>query len=452
MFSFKKKYLVILIVIFVLIFFGLWNIVSEGYDKQDKTILFLKKIIPTKLARKIRDTVFIIPELKEKNKFLNLQVKKYEQGLDGNLFEEEIIISKKNKTKYLLKKFFLPFPRLDIRLGWAATENSKRAHYLEIVGDKVLAISGLGQTIFFDKKNIFKKKLIQKNIPNNINNLLAENNFELIGIRDLYVENEKVYISLQHKDELKGFTINIYRADLNFKKLNFEIFFKTNEYWPEYNVFSGGRIEKFKNNKILFSIGYSYVDKVAQRKDSLLGKIVSIDKDTKEFNLISMGHRNPQGLFYYEDLDLIINTEHGPKGGDEINFNFQKNKTIPNYGWDIASYGIAYDGTNPYKKPHSKYDFIEPLKYYVPSIGISEIAYLSENFSFDRKKYLFISSLRAASIFVIQINDELDKIIDEDRIYFPNERIRDIEYDKENNVFFILFEFTPSIGILKIKP
>ncbi len=452
MFSFKKKYLVILIVIFVLIFFGLWNIVSEGYDKQDKTILFLKKIIPTKLARKIRDTVFIIPELKEKNKFLNLQVKKYEQGLDGNLFEEEIIISKKNKTKYLLKKFFLPFPRLDIRLGWAATENSKRAHYLEIVGDKVFAISGLGQTIFFDKKNIFKKKLIQKNIPNNINNLLAENNFELIGIRDLYVENEKVYISLQHKDELKGFTINIYRADLNFKKLNFEIFFKTNEYWPEYNVFSGGRIEKFKNNKILFSIGYSYVDKVAQRKDSLLGKIVSIDKDTKEFNLISMGHRNPQGLFYYEDLDLIINTEHGPKGGDEINFNFQKNKTIPNYGWDIASYGIAYDGTNPYKKPHSKYDFIEPLKYYVPSIGISEIAYLSENFSFDRKKYLFISSLRAASIFVIQINDELDKIIDEDRIYFPNERIRDIEYDKENNVFFILFEFTPSIGILKIKP
>ena len=452
MFSFKKKYLVILIVIFVLIFFGLWNIVSEGYDKQDKTILFLKKIIPTKLARKVRDTVFIIPELKEKNKFLNLQVKKYEQGLDGNLFEEEIIISKKNKTKYLLKKFFLPFPRLDIRLGWAATENSKRAHYLEIVGDKVLAISGLGQTIFFDKKNIFKKKLIQKNIPNNINNLLAENNFELIGIRDLYVENEKVYISLQHKDELKGFTINIYRADLNFKKLNFEIFFKTNEYWPEYNVFSGGRIEKFKNNKILFSIGYSYVDKVAQRKDSLLGKIVSIDKDTKEFNLISMGHRNPQGLFYYEDLDLIINTEHGPKGGDEINFNFQKNKTIPNYGWDIASYGIAYDGTNPYKKPHSKYDFIEPLKYYVPSIGISEIAYLSENFSFDRKKYLFISSLRAASIFVIQINDELDKIIDEDRIYFPNERIRDIEYDKENNVFFILFEFTPSIGILKIKP
>ena len=38
--------------------------------------------------------------------------------------------------------------------GWAATENSKRAHYLEIVKDKVLVISGLGQTIYFQKQNI----------------------------------------------------------------------------------------------------------------------------------------------------------------------------------------------------------------------------------------------------------------------------------------------------------
>ena len=83
-----------------------------------------------------------------------------------------------------------------------------------------------------------------------------------------------------HKDG-KGFTINIYKAKLNLKNIIFKEFFKTNEYWQRYNVFSGGRIESYKNNKILFSIGYSYVDEVAQKPESLLGKIISIDKDTQ---------------------------------------------------------------------------------------------------------------------------------------------------------------------------
>jgi len=449
MFSFKKKYLVILIVVFVLIFFGLWNVVREGYDKQDKTILFLKKIIPTKLARKVRDTVFIIPELKEKNKFLNLQVEKYEQGLQGKLFKEEIIESN-SKKKFTVKKFFLPFPRLDVRLGWAATENSKRAHYLEVIDDKVLVISGLGQTIFFYKQNINKKKLNQIEIKNNIKNFLKNNDYELIGIRDLFVEDDYVYISIQHKDN-KGFTVNVYRARLNFKELQFKPFFITDEYWQEYNVFSGGRIEGFKDNKILFSTGYSHVKLAAQDKDSLLGKIISIDKSTKKHQLISMGHRNPQGLFYVENLNLIINTEHGPKGGDEINLNFIKENEIPNYGWDISSYGVEYDGTK-YKDSHSEHGFIEPFKYYTPSIGISELVYLPSKKNLDGKNYLFVSSLRAASIYKIEINNEFSQIINEDRIFFKEERIRDIEYDEKLGVLFILFEYTPSIGILKIKP
>ena len=448
MFSFKKKYLVILIVVFVLIFFGLWNVVREGYDKQDKTILFLKKIIPTKLARKVRDTVFIIPELKEKNKFLNLQVEKYEQGLQGKLFKEEIIESN-SKKKFTVKKFFLPFPRLDIRLGWAATENSKRAHYLEVIDDKVLVISGLGQTIFFYKQNINKKKLNQIEIKNNIKNFLENNDYELIGIRDLFVEDDYVYISIQHKDN-KGFTVNVYRARLNFKELQFKPFFITDEYWQEYNVFSGGRIEGFKDNKILFSTGYSYVKLAAQDKDSLLGKIISIDKSTKKHQLISMGHRNPQGLFYVENLNLIINTEHGPKGGDEINLNFIKKNEIPNYGWDISSYGVEYDGTK-YKDSHSAHGFVEPFKYYTPSIGISELVYLPSKENLDGKKYLFVSSLRAASIYKIEVNDEFNKIINEDRIFFKETRIRDLEFDEGLGVFFILFETTPSIGILYSK-
>ena len=186
--------------------------------------------------------------------------------------------------------------------------------------------------------------------------------------------------------------------------------------------------------------------------DSLLGKIISIDKLTSEYEIISIGHRNPQGLFYIKNLNTIINTEHGPKGGDEININFQKNDVIPNFGWDIASYGTPYHGEfDPFKKSHIKYGFVEPFKYYVPSIGISQMVYLPNKLNLDGKKNLFISSLRAGSIYVIKINDEFNKILDEDRIYFNQKRIRDIEYDKENNMFFLMFEFTPSIGILNFN-
>jgi len=446
----KKNFLIIVLIAFFLLFIGLWEIVSGGYDKQNKAILFLKKIIPTKISRKVRDTIFLIPDLKERNKFLVTVIKKYDQGLNGELFNEEIILSKKNNKKYLLKEFFLPFKRYDTRMGWAGTKNSKKAHYLAIFKDKVILISGEGKTIYFEKKNILNKKLNQIKISNNIKSLLDKNNFELIGIRDLFIDDEKIYISLIFKNS-KGFSMNVYRADLNFENLDFQIFFKTNEYWNNYNVYSGGRFSKYVDGKILFTIGYSTIKGAAQNKNSLLGKIVTIDKFTGEANIVSMGHRNPQGLIYIREKNIIINTEHGPKGGDEINVNFIKTKKIPNFGWDISSYGIEYDGTDPYKKNHNKYGFTEPFKYYTPSIGISQLIYMPNKFNSDSKKYLYVSSLRATSIYVIIIDEKFNKIIDEDRIYFSQRRIRDIEYDPENDVFLTIFERIPSLGVLKLN-
>ncbi len=58
-----------------------------------------------------------------------------------------------------------------------------------------------------------------------------------------------------------------------------------------------------------------------------------------------MGHRNPQGLFYDKANNFfLLEAEHGPEGGDEINL-IQLNENItPNYGWAISSYGEHYGG------------------------------------------------------------------------------------------------------------
>ena len=50
-----------------------------------------------------------------------------------------------------------------------------------------------------------------------------------------------------------------------------------------------------------------------------------------------------------------------------------------------------------------------------------------------------------------KVDESFSKILNEDRIFFSNQRIRDIEYDKNLNVLFIIFEVTPSIGILSLN-
>ena len=445
-----RLYLLIIFVVFIFLFISLWNLVYDGYDKQNKIILNLKKIIPRSLAVKVRDTLFIIPELKTQNKLLQLQVSKYEQGFQGKLFNEKTILSN-NKKEFVLKQFFLPFKQLDIKAGWNKLSNTFRAHYLEVIDNNVIVLSGEGKIIYFNKNNINKKELNQKEIKTNIKDLASEQNFEFFGVRDILYDENKIYISMILKNS-KGFTMNVYEADYNLDYLDFSVFFEKNEFTKKYTIQTGGRLERFKDNKILFSLGAAEsLKNRVQNMNYLEGKIITIEKASKKFEILSLGHRNPQGLFFVKDKELIINSEHGPKGGDEINLNFiNTTKEINNFGWPIASYGIEYDGTDPYKKSHKAFGFIEPFKNFSESIGISEILFIKDG-SFLYGNYLLTSSLRASSIYLIQIDEIFSKILDEDRIFFSNQRIRDIEYDKDLNVIFIMFEVTPSIGVLSLN-
>ena len=440
----KKLFLIIIIAVLAL---PVWSIVQKGYDKQNQAILILKEIIPSNVARFIRDTIFFIPNYQSKKKIKNLMEKKNSQGLSGELIYKNKINSK-NKNSFEIYEYFLPFKKLDTRAGWASTENSLRAHYLDTTKEYVFVISGEGETIYFKKENIFKKELNQKILPNNIKKILKENNYKLIGIRDMLISEKKIYITLLFKSS-QGYSMNIYISDINTKNLSFSKFFETKDYMPEYNIHTGGRIVNFADNKLLLSTGTPSSPKInrknAQDINSLQGKIISIDKKDKKFEIISKGHRNPQGLFYSKENNLIINAEHGPKGGDEINLNYYKDKKIANFGWPVASYGTEYNGEDPFKKSHNKHGFIEPFKYYVPSIGISELTYVK------KKNMIIVSSLRAGSIYLLKVKNDLSDIVTEDRIYFQNQRIRDIKYDKKNNALIMLFEMLPSIGIMRLN-
>ena len=123
-----------------------------------------------------------------------------------------------------------------------------------------------------------------------------------------------------------------------------------------YTNSAGSILEKFKGNEILLTIGdYASCGKLArnnaQDKNHLAGKIIRVNEDTGDYKLVSMGHRNQQGIYYDKANDIIFSTEHGPKGGDEININqlsIDEGK-IKNYGWGNSSYGEHYDLSEEFK-------------------------------------------------------------------------------------------------------
>ena len=444
----KVLYIFFGILFFVSIAFS-YLIISDKYDKQNKLILIIKEIVPVGLKNKLRNTIYKSRASLNEKEIQKLQKRKLDQGLNGDLIDSKFIKSEFDSLKYSFREFFLPFKRLDLSYGWRAVENSKRAHYLETIGDKTIVVSGEGDFIYFDTNNFNSDKLLQKRLPSNLKQFLEKKNFTLMGLRDLHIDNNKLYVSVILQNINEKYTIGILSSEFSFEELKFNFLFDPNMDIAEYSIGTGGRIVGYDNNQLLFSIGHFSVPDKVQNKKLLPGKIISINKENKNYELLSLGHRNQQGLFYFQDNtgnQFVINSEHGPKGGDEININNLKDNKLLNFGWPVASYGINYDGSNPFKSTHKEHGYQEPLIYFTPSIGISEISVKNN----DDYNTIYASSLRAHSLYVINTNKKFTKVINKDRIILGN-RIRDIKYVKSLEGNIVILENTPSIGFIKIS-
>ena len=389
-------------------------------------------------------------ETKDKiyQKYPNLNLRKY-------LFKEDPVFNRVNND-YNVK--FLPNTEL-IKLNLIKKKVTfTPKYYTSNIKKKNIAYNKYG-SFFIDlsEKNIFITDYLGSIYLSSIDNLLdKDKKLESKLLKHNLSDVDRVYDSLIYENNLylayvkktrecKKIVISF--ANLNNEKLNFANFFIS-----ECSKVAPGRMAVFsKNNEkgILLSVSSgSYNDPSldAQNDNSINGKTIFINFLDKKYSVFTKGHRVVQGLFV--DDEYVIATEHGPRGGDEINILKSKH----NYGWPISSYGEKYDfkyeAKPHFKKTHLEHGFEEPIFTFAPAIGISEIIKLPVDFSEMFNNVFIVTSLYGRSIFLVRLNSKPFRVTFAEKI-FLNERIRDIKYIKNKKTILLAFEEKGEIGILK---
>ena len=258
------------------------------------------------------------------------------------------------------------------------------------------------------------------------------NNIDLIISYDKVFEGKK-YLSLD---------MAVISNDLKIIKHWSNIF--TSDPWYELDSDNGaGRIKILDSKKVLFSVSHIPSNPmIAQDNTVTNGKTVVIDLETKETSIFSSGHRNMQGIEQAKN-GVIYTTEHGPKGGDELNL-LREGR---NYGWPLYTHGSEYEtygwrGNELVGRHQYDTHFAGPLMSWVPSIATSNLIE-ARDFHDRWNGDLLIGTLKNRSIYRTRIRN--NTVVFLERIWI-GERIRDIIRLKES--FAIL---TDSAKILLIS-
>ena len=447
----KKKIFIIFIALILSIF---------AVDKiiEKKAYLYFEDLLTSSQRNFIKKNLFPYKYIAKQDKIIsnnyNMELNFKNSGQDILVGKMKNILTSDKKIieRYnLVNGFYLGMNKIFPGSGFIDFDNNNNLLLLSSRGV-------LGYT------NNLENDLHFKQIKNNINQFINLDQFlknNSFSLKDLLVSNENIFVSYSEEVEEDCWNTSVLVAKINYTEINFKKLFSPGEcvhaFKNKDRVFhphpAGGRMVAIDKNHIVLTTGPYRSRFLAQDKNSINGKLIKINIENGNYKIISMGHRNPQGLYFDKENNFLIETEHGPQGGDEINIieiNDKENDEIPNYGWAIASAGEHYGGKIPKNKEtyekyplyksHSDHGFVEPLKSFVPSIGISEIVKVGDS------KFV-VSSLKDKSLYFFNLKDNKISSIDNRLEVF--ERVRDLKF--KNNKLYLFLEDTPSIGIINLE-
>ena len=118
--------------------------------------------------------------------------------------------------------------------------------------------------------------------------------------------------------------------------------------------------------------------------------------------ILSKGHRNPQGLAINPETGELWAHEHGPRGGDEINIISAGH----NYGWPKVSHGKEYLGGS-IGSGTSAPGLTDPVWVWTPSIAPSGMAFYKGDMFPFLNGHLLVGSLKFKQLYLVVLENGL---------------------------------------------
>ena len=162
------------------------------------------------------------------------------------------------------------------------------------------------------------------------------------------------------------------------------------------------------------------------------------------------GHRNAQGLEFDAPTGRLWATDHGPRGGDEINLL----RPGVNYGWPLHSLGMNYEGTPvDYGKQlgieWNIEDIEQPAVDFTPSPAVSSfVVYRGKQFPNWDGDFI-LGTLKDSTLYRVRLRDEGPAEVEP--LTKRMAPIRDVEVDRNGNILLLL-EHESGSAIVRLLP
>ena len=144
----------------------------------------------------------------------------------------------------------------------------------------------------------------------------------------------------------------------------------------------------------------------------------------------SYGHRHVQGLQFHPVTGDLWATEHGPRGGDELNRVVRGH----NYGWPVISHGLPQRHENIEGTERAGME--QPAAWWTPSIAPAAIEFYTGD-KFPRwKNQLFVAALVGRHLRRIEIRD--GKVVHQEVLFSEQGRVRDVVTGPDGFIYVAL--------------
>ena len=182
-----------------------------------------------------------------------------------------------------------------------------------------------------------------------------------------------------------------------------------------------------------------------QQLDSLMGKVIRINSDGSvpkdnpfvgrtgaRAEIYALGIRDDQGIAVHPKTGKVWLSEHGPRGGDEIN-EIEKGK---NYGFPVIGYGHDYTGKSINGDKTAQGGMEQPVYFWTPDIAPAGIGFYTGKMFPAWDGNLFVAGLASKNLTRLVLNG--NRVVAEERLLESlNARIRGVSEGPDGALYVL---------------